>query len=70
MDAFIEAELGGPDTLGIGSFSDVRSFVNFISGVLEGYGAYHNIWLEEEGELVYSNTTQKFKDALIRLQEW
>lgn len=70
MDAFIEAELGGPDTLGMASFAGIRQYVNFIGGVLEGHGAYHNIWLEEDGELVYSNTTQKFKDGLLRLQDW
>lgn len=67
--AFVDAKLGGEDTYGICVNKNINSGQNNIAGFLNGYGAYYNTWLLDNGSLVFSTIQPQMKDALLKLQE-
>ncbi len=68
--AFKDAKLGGPDTYGICMGPYIFGGQCDWEGLVNGYGAYYNIWLDDgSGKLVYSTTLPEMRDALLKLQE-
>lgn len=62
-DAFINAELGGDYTIGIG-FNDLND------GVLAAFDVALNTWTEQEdGSYIYANTSDKMREGLLAMQE-
>jgi putative aldouronate transport system substrate-binding protein len=72
---FKEAQLGGPETIGLLFSNNITGGHNFVAGdgkwdgFFNGFGAYINYWLEKDGKLVYSNIQPEVKNALLRMQE-
>ena len=72
MEAFAGADFDGNgenDVVGLvftkelwGTWAGLRGFFN-------GFGAYPNIWVEREGELVYGSVLPGSRDALMKLHE-
>lgn len=61
---------GQQDTLGIAATQYLWDPVMGLTGFMAGYGAYPNIWLEDEsGKLVYGGVQPEVKQALKTLQE-
>ena len=61
---------GQQDTYGIAATQYLWDPVMGFTGFMAGYGAYPNIWLEDEsGKLVYGGIQPEVKQALKALQE-
>ncbi|TYA14585.1 extracellular solute-binding protein [Paenibacillus faecis] len=61
---------GQQDTFGIAATQYLWDPVMGLTGFMAGYGAYPNIWLEDEsGKLVYGGVQPEVKQALKTLQE-
>lgn len=70
MKAFMDAKLGGDDTIGFSTFKSLNNGIHSTSAIMEGFGAYYDIWIEgDDGKLVYSSTTEEMKNALLELQK-
>ncbi len=71
-NAFVNNKLGGENTYGLalaGNFEVNAGFCG-MSGFLNGFGAYFDMWLEDSsGKLVYSNIQPEMKPALQKLQD-
>jgi putative aldouronate transport system substrate-binding protein len=65
--AFKEAKFGGSDTIGI-LFGNGTGNDGKWSGLMNGYGAYRDYWLEKNGQLVFSNIQDEMKGALLAMQ--
>ena len=66
---FKDNNMGGTCTIGIGMTKNVTDVLTAGVGLLNGYHAYSNIWLEKDGELVNSNIQPEMKAALGALAE-
>lgn len=66
---FKEKKMGGTCTIGIGMQKDVINLLTPTVGLLNGYHAYTNIWMEKDGEIVNSNIQPEMKNALAELSE-
>jgi putative aldouronate transport system substrate-binding protein len=61
---------GKADTIGLGVSKEMRGNIGSITGFLNGYQAYLNMWLKDSsGNLVYSNIQPEVKLALQKLQD-
>lgn len=68
--AFVDAKLGGEDTVGILFNQGMNGGDGKWQGFVNGYGAYIGLWLEKDGELVYSTIQPEMKDALLAMQRF
>lgn len=60
--AFVDAKLGGENTVGIGLY-------NIGESILAAHGAVMNIWEEQaDGSYVYGNVDEKAKDGLLEMK--
>lgn len=66
---FKDNNMGGTCTIGIGMTKNVTDVLTAGVGLLNGYHAYSNIWLEKDGKLVNSNIQPEMKAALGALAE-
>ena len=66
---FKEKNMGGTCTIGIGMTKNVLDLLTPTIGLLNGYHAYYNIWMEQGGELVNSTIQPEMKQALAALSE-
>ncbi|MBM7564903.1 extracellular solute-binding protein [Paenibacillus sacheonensis] len=61
---------GKPDTYGLAASKDVISGYPDLSGFMNGFHAYMNIWVKDaSGKLVNGNVQPEMKTALAKLQE-
>ncbi len=62
---------GKADTFGLGASKDLYAGgLHDLTGFLEGYHAYRNLWIKDaEGKLVYSGIQPEVKTALTKLRE-
>lgn len=61
--AFMEAQLGGENTIGL-------AFNNVSKSIAAAYGVVMNTWTQDaDGQYVYSNTLDGMKDALLFMQD-
>lgn len=69
--AFKEADLDGAGAVGISATKDVigGNANNPIGQLLNGYGAYGDIWLEKDGSLVYGSIQPERRAGLEKLSE-
>jgi putative aldouronate transport system substrate-binding protein len=73
--AFKDARLAGNDTIGILLSNNVSGGLSFAGGdgkwdgILNGYGAYLDYWLEKDGKLAYSTVQPEVRPALLKIQE-
>ena len=68
IKAFQDAKLGGEETVGIAAHKYLYAGTDSLGGIMEGYGAFYNTWIEKDGQLVYSSTMDEMRDALLELQ--
>lgn len=66
---FKDKKMGGTCTIGIGMQKDVLNLLTPTVSLLNGYHAYTNVWLEENGKLVNSNIQPEMKNALSELSK-
>ena len=66
---FKEKNMEGTCTIGIGMTQNVTDLLTPTVGLLNGYHAYANIWLEKDGALVNSSIQPEMKAALAALAE-
>lgn len=66
---FKEKKMEGTCTIGIGMTQNVTDLLTPTIGLLNGYHAYANIWLEKDGALVNSSIQPEMKAALAALAE-
>lgn len=66
---FQEKKMGGTCTIGIGLTKNVTDLLTPTIGLLNGYHAYYNVWMEKDGALVNSTVQSEMKDALAALAE-
>ncbi len=70
---FQEMKLGGDNTIGITTTSDLYTGYNSTWGldtIFSYFGAYPGVWLEENGQPVYGSTKPEVKEALETLRRW
>ena len=65
--AFVDAKLGGDNTIGIG-LAPLGNWNSDISSIMAAYGVQLTTWVEKDGKYVYSNTLDENKEGLLRLQ--
>jgi len=64
--AFVDAELGGTNTIGIALSKEVGN----MRGFMDGCNAYYNMWIENDsGELVFGTIQPEMEEALLLLQQ-
>ena len=69
--AFVENQMGGPDTYGFVGSKNAFEYDLSFRGILNGYGAYPGAWVKDStGKIVYGSTTDSVKSPLLKLQEW
>jgi putative aldouronate transport system substrate-binding protein len=73
--AFKDAGLAGSDTIGLLLSNNVSGGNSFAGGdgkwdgILNGYGAYLDYWIEKDGKLAYSTVQPEARLALLKIQE-
>lgn len=70
IKAFVEADFDGngkDDTVGLMMDKDIYYASR---GLFNAYGAYPEIWVEEDGGLVWGGVAEENKDALATLASW
>jgi putative aldouronate transport system substrate-binding protein len=67
--AFKDARLGGDNTIGLLMGKPFKNGVGQWDGIANPYGAYFDLWLEKEGQLVYSNAQPEVKQFLQVTQD-
>jgi len=65
--AFVDAKLGGDNTIGIG-LAPLGDWQSDISSIMAAYGVQLTTWVEKDGKYVYSDTLPEVKEGLLRLQ--
>ncbi|MCL2572284.1 MAG: hypothetical protein FWE11_07755 [Defluviitaleaceae bacterium] len=74
MQAFVDNEMGGPGTRGLGIYSNPVSWAPDVRAIMHGYGAYvggsAGNWLLRDGELVNALIQPETQNALNRLRSW
>ena len=68
-ETFQEKNMDGTCTIGIGMTKNVTDLLTATLGLLNGYHAYANIWLDVDGELQNSSIQPEMKQALSCLAE-
>lgn len=73
--AFIDAKLGGENTVGINASNALTSWLNDLSGVMGAFGARTRYgeapaFVERDGMLVSSSIQPEVKEALALLRRW
>lgn len=66
---FKEKNVGGNCSIGIGMTKNVLDLLTPTIGLLNGYHAYYNVWIEQDGELVNSTIQPEMKEALAALHD-
>lgn len=66
--AFQEAKLGGEDTIGMMFADGAGVHDGLLKGFMNSCGAYRDIWVDVDGQLVWSNLLPEMREALIMLQ--
>ena len=66
---FKEKNVGGNCSIGIGMTKNVLDLLTPTIGLLNGYHAYYNVWIEQDGELVNSTIQPEMKAALAALHD-
>lgn len=70
---FIELKLGGDNTVGITTTSNLYEGYNSswgLDSVFSYYGAYPGSWFEKDGAVTYGSIEPEIKDALETLRRW
>lgn len=62
--AFKDNNMGGTCTIGVGLTQNMATLLEPTVGLLNGYGAFTNTWLEQDGKLVNSNIQPEMRAAL------
>lgn len=62
--AFKDNNMGGTCTIGVGMTQNMATSLEPTLGLLNGYGAFANIWLDQDGTLVSSNIQPEMRAAL------
>ena len=74
LQAFVDNEMGGPGTRGLGVFSDPISWAPDTRVVFHGYGAFPGgsagNWILRDGQLVNALVQPESQNALNRLRSW
>ena len=67
--AFVENDMGGPNTTGIGMQSAlISTWMPDARGIFQGHGAYPTAWLYRGGELINGTIQPEVRDALNTLR--
>lgn len=72
IEAFVTQDPDGngeDDTFGLALCNDLDSEILTVESFLNLFGAYYDMWIEKDGQLVYSATTQEAKNALAALRD-
>ena len=74
LQAFVDNEMGGPGTRGIGLFNDPVSWAPDSRAVFHGYDAFPGgsagNWIMRDGRLVNALVQPEMQNALNRLRRW
>ncbi len=71
--AFMDLKLGGDNTVGITTTSNLYEGYNSswgMDGVFACFGAYPGSWLEKDGGVAYGSVQPEMKEALSVLRDW
>lgn len=69
-EAFKAAKLGGEGTYGICIGKQINGGQNDLAGLLNGFKAYYDIWMQNSsGNLVYSSIQPEMRTALLKIQQ-
>ena len=72
IEAFVTQDPDGDgenDTFGLALCNDLDSEILTVESFLNLFGAYYDMWIEKDEQLVYSATTQEAKNALAALRD-
>ncbi len=67
--AFKDNNMGGTCTIGVGMTQNMSTILEPTVGLLNGYGAFTDTWLEKDGALVNSNIQPEMRNALEALSK-
>lgn len=65
--AFKDNNMGGTCTMGIGMTQNMATILEPTTGLLNGYGAFTNTWLEKDGVLTHSHIQPEMRAGLEQL---
>ena len=68
IEAFIE--FGGEDAVGFAINKGLFGNNLGITGLIEAYGGFYNIWVERDGKLAFSNVLPEFKLGMAKAAEF
>lgn len=77
--AFVDAKLGGPDTVGVAASAYLNTWINSLDPIIAGFGALNSphegsvtaVWRQDaNGDLAFDSLRPEVKDALAVLRRW
>lgn len=77
--AFVDAKLGGPDTVGVAASAYLNTWINSLDPIIAGFGALNSphegsvtaVWRQDaNGDLAFDSLRPELKDALAVLRRW
>lgn len=69
-EAFVENQMGGPETYGLVASKDAFYYDLSFRGIFNGYGSYPGAWIKDDtGKIVYGSTLESIKEPLLKIQE-
>jgi putative aldouronate transport system substrate-binding protein len=69
LQAFVDNNMGGPNTVGISMFGEPVHWAPDARAIFQGYGSYPETWVNRGGELVYGTVQPETQQALLRLRQ-